>query len=142
VSAARLFGAGLAAGATNLVLGFTFAHFYGVEKLQAVLRDHGLRAIGEPKDAIPHTIVRLLFGIGATLLFWALIPRFGATPRAALVAGLFAWAFVYAYTAWGHHHIGLFTVSMAWAMAMWGIAEMVATAMVGGWIATGRGFWR
>lgn len=142
MSAARLFGAGLAAGAANLALGFAFAHFYGVEKLQRVLREHNLRAIGDPRDAIPHTLVRLLLGIGATLLFWALVPRFGASPRAALVAGLFAWGFVYAYTAWGHHHIGLFPTSMAWALGVWGLVEMIATAMVGGWIVAGKGFWK
>jgi hypothetical protein len=49
----RLLLAGLAAGIVNLVLGFGFAHLVGIEKLQAVLREHNLRVIGEPADASP-----------------------------------------------------------------------------------------
>jgi hypothetical protein len=142
LSAGRLIGAGLAAGAVNLVLGFTFAHLVGVEKIQSALRAHNLRVIGEPSDAIPHTLVRLLLGVGATLLFWAVSARFTSPPVAAVVAGVFAWAFVYAYTAWGHFHIGLFPKSLAWMLASWGLFEMIATALAGGWIATGRSFWR
>jgi hypothetical protein len=134
--------AGLAAGAANLVLGFAFAHIVGVEKIQSVLRAHDLRVIGQPSDALPHAIVRLLLGVGTTLLFWAVSPRFASPPVAAVTAGLFAWAFVYAYTAWGHHHIGLFPASLSWMLAGWGLVEMIATAFVGGWIATGSGFWR
>lgn len=142
MTAGRLAIAGLAAGVTNLVMGFGFAHFVGVERLQALLREHGLRAIGEPADAIPHTIVRLLLGIGATLLFAAVAGRFGEGLRAALVAAFFAWAFVYAYTAWGHAHIGLFPKPLAWALAGWGIVEMTLTTLVGAWIAVGRSFWK
>jgi hypothetical protein len=101
--------AGLAAGAVNLVAGFAFAHLVGVGRFQALLRQHGLRAIGEhPADAIAHTAVRLLLGLGVTTLYACLVARFGPGPRAALAAAGFAWAFVYAYTAWGHAHIGLF----------------------------------
>ena len=137
----RLLIAGLAAGAANLAVGFGFAHLIGIEKLQAALREHGLRPIGEPSDAIPHTLVRLLTGIVVTLLFASLTPRFGAGPKAALAAAAFGWVFLYAYTAWGRVHIGLFPVSWGFMLAGWGILEMLATAVVGGWIATGRGFW-
>jgi len=137
----RILSAGFAAGVVNVVLGVTFAHFYGIEKLQRVLIDHNLRAIGEPRDAIPHTIVRLLFGVGVVLLFWAITPRFGATPRAAFVAGCFAWASVYVYTAWSNHHIGLFPMPMARALILWGLVEMNLTALAGGWIAAGKAFW-
>jgi hypothetical protein len=134
--------AGLVAGAVNLVAGFAFAHLVGVERLQALLRDHGLRPIGEhPADAIPHTAVRLLLGLGVTTLYACLVARFGAGPRAALAAAGFAWAFVYAYTAWGHAHIGLFPRSMAFGLAAWGAVEMTLTALAGAWVATGRTFW-
>jgi len=94
MTAFRLAGAGLAAGAANMILGVTFASVLGVEKFQALLRAHDLRAIGEPGDAIPHTIVRLLLGLGVTLLYWAVLPRVGSTVGAALVAAVFGWAFV------------------------------------------------
>ena len=141
MTASRFLAAILAAGATNLVLGFSFAHLVGIEQIQGVLRQHGLRVIGEPSDAVPHLIVRLLFGVGVTALYTFLVPRFGAGPRAALVAGLFAWVFVYCYTAWGHAHIGLFPPRLSWALAGWGLVEMTLTALAGGWVAAGRRFW-
>jgi hypothetical protein len=87
-------------------------------------------------------VVRALLGIGVTALFVCLAPRFGERPAAALAAGGFAWAFVYAYTAWGHAHIGLFPASLAWALAGGGLIEMVATALVGAWVGTGPRFWK
>lgn len=141
VSAGRLMAAGLAAGAVNLVAGFGFAHMVGVEKLQALLREHGLRPIGEPSDVVPHTLVRLLTGVAVTLLFACLTARFGTGVKAALVAAAFGWVFLYAYTAWGRVHIGLFPLRWGFLLAGWGVVEMLATAIVGGWIATGRGFW-
>jgi hypothetical protein len=141
LSAGRVVAAGLAAGAANLVVGFGFAHLVGVEKFQALLRSHNLRAIGEPSDAIPHVLVRLLIGVVVTTLFVCLAPRFGGGPRAAIAAAAFGWTFLYAYTAWGHVHIGLFPLSWGYLLAGWGVLEMIVTALVGGWIATGRGFW-
>ncbi len=139
---ARVLGAGLAAGVTNVVVGASLAHVVGVERLQAALRDHSLRVIGEPSDIVPHVVVRLLIGLTVTLLFVGLVPRFGARVRTALVAAAFAWAFMAAYTAWGHEHIGLFTRSLALTFAGCGAVELTVTALVGGWIASGRGFWR
>jgi hypothetical protein len=82
-----------------------------------------------------------LLGLAVTVLFAALVPRFGAGPRSALVAAGFAWAFVYAHSAWAHHHIALFTAGMAWRLAALGLVEMVGTALAGGWAWVGRGFW-
>lgn len=138
---ARFLAAGFAAGAANLLLGFSFAHLVGVERFQELLRSHNLRAIGEPSDALPHLVVRLLLGFGVTALFCCVAARFGAGPRGALVAAAFGWAFVYVYTAWGHVHIGLFPPSWGWGLALWGLVEMTATAFVGAWVTTGRGFW-
>jgi hypothetical protein len=134
--------AALTAGIVNLVVGIGFAHTLGVERLQAQLVSHGLRAIGQPSDVLPHVLVRLLTGAAVTLLFVCVTPRFPAGPKAALVAGLFAWAFVPLFTAWGHAHIGLFPASWSWALAGFGIIEMMATALAGGWVVTGRRFWR
>jgi hypothetical protein len=141
MSPGRLILAGIGAGVTNLLLGFGYAHLGAVEKIQAVLREHGLRVIGEPRDAIPHVVVRLLMGLGVTALYAALLPRFGSGPRAALSAAAFAWAFLYAYTAWGHAHIALFTRPMALQLAAWGALELTLTALAGGWLATGNTFW-
>jgi hypothetical protein len=142
VSPGRLLAAGAAAGLTNLVLGFALAHFMGVARMQAALRAHGLREIGQPSDMLPHIVVRLLTGLGVTLLFAALTPRFGEGPRAALVALVFGWTFLYAYRAWGHAHIGLFTPGMAWSFAAVGAVELALTILVGAWIAVGSNFWR
>lgn len=141
MSAARVAGAGLGAGITNLVLGIGFAHTVGIEEFQAILREHGLRVIGEPADAIPHTIVRVLLGVITTLLFVCVAPRFGAGIKAALVAGGFAWAMVYAYSAWQHTHLGLYSTAWGLRIGGWGLFEMLATAVVGGWLVTGRRFW-
>lgn len=127
-----MLGAGLGAGLVNLVLGFAFAHLMGIEKFQAILTQHGLRAIGQPSDAIPRTIVRVMLGLLVTTLFACLAPRFGGGPRTAIAAGLFAWAFVYAYTAWQHAHLGLYGPSWAWRLAAWRLFEMIATAFAGG----------
>lgn len=59
-------------------------------------------------------------GAVVTALYAVVTARFGATPKAALVAAAFAWALLYAYTAWGHAHIGLFTRAMSWQLAGWG----------------------
>ena len=142
MTAGRIVLAGLAAGAVNLVLGFAFAHLSGmVETFQSILRSHGLRVIGQPSDALPHVLVRLLVGVAVTALFAAVAPRFGAGPKGALVAAGFAWAFLYAYHAWGHAHIELFPVPMAVLFATWGAVEITVTTLAGAWIAAGRGFW-
>lgn len=137
----RLLFAGFAAGVTNLILGFVLAHLVGVEKVQAALREHGLRVIGEPKDAVPHLVVRILMGFAVTALFLAVAPRFGYGPGAALVAAAFAWAFTPVFSAWGHSHTGLFPPNLAWSWVAVGAVEMLGTAFVGGWIATGKKFW-
>lgn len=141
MSFGRVLSAGLVAGLVNLAVGFGFAHLVGVERFHAILREHNLRAIGQPSDAIPHVLVRLLIGIVVTALFVCLVPRFGAGPRGALAAAAFGWTFLYAYTAWGHVHIGLFPRFWGWLLAGWGIVEMIATAIVGGWVIAGRAFW-
>ncbi|MGH7726959.1 MAG: hypothetical protein ACREOU_16165 [Candidatus Eiseniibacteriota bacterium] len=142
MTAARVLGAGLVAAVTNVVVGASLAHAVGVERLQAALRDHGLRVIGQPSDLVPHIVVRMLIGISVTLLFVCLVPRFGARVRTALVTAGFAWAFMAAYTAWGHEHIGLFTRDLALTFAGCGAVELTLTALVGGWVASGRGFWK
>jgi hypothetical protein len=137
----RFMGAGLGAGAVNLVLGFALAHLVGVETIQTLLRQHGLRVIGEPSDVVPHVVVRLLMGFAVTALFLCVAPRFDSAPLAALVAGAFAWAFVDVFTAWGHAHIGLFPRAVAWSWAGMGLVVTMATAFAGGWLATGSRFW-
>ena len=62
---------------TNLVVGIGFAHTLGVERLQSRLVSHGLRAIGQPSDALPHVMVRLLIGAAVTLLFVCVTPLGG-----------------------------------------------------------------
>jgi hypothetical protein len=141
VSPKRVAIAAIVAGAANVVIGASIAQLVGVERLQEALRSHGLRVIGEPSDVLPHVVVRILTGVAVTLLFWALSARFGARVKGALVTALFAWALLYAHTAWGHEHIGLFDASLAWTFAVAGLAELVLTAFVAGWTAAGRAFW-
>ena len=128
-------------GIANVVLGASIAHLVGVERLIAALQSHGLRVIGQPSDLVPHVVVRILAGAVVALLFIALVPRYGVRVKGALVTALFAWALLYAHTAWGHHHIELFDASLAWTFAIAGLVEIVLTALVAGWIAAGRGFW-
>jgi hypothetical protein len=142
VTRARVAIAAAVAGVANVVLGAGIAHGIGVEKLEEALRSHGLRVIGEPSDIVPHVVVRILTGALVALLFAGLAPRFGAGPRGAVVTALFAWALLYAHTAWGYAHIGLFDASLAWTFAIAGLVEIVATAFLAGWVARGNGFWR
>ena len=142
MSVGRFVAAGLAAGIANLIAGFTLAHVVGIERLQELLRAHGLRAIGEPQDALVHVLVRVGMGVLVTTLFVCLTPRFGVGPRAALVAAAFGWLFVPVFTAWGHLHIGLFPSAMAWTWVGCGAIEMLVTAFVGGWVASGGRFGR
>jgi hypothetical protein len=142
VSAGRFLAAGLVAGIANLVVGFSLAHVVGIQRLQELLLTHGLRAIGQPSDALAHVLVRIGVGVLVTGLFVCLTPRFGIGPRAAFAAAAFAWLSIPVFTAWGHAHIGLFPGSMAWAWAGCGALEMLVTAFVGGWVASGRRFGR
>ncbi|HEV2386078.1 MAG TPA: hypothetical protein VGS20_02375 [Candidatus Acidoferrales bacterium] len=88
--------------AGGIVAGIVIDIWEGVMR-GMVLRQQGMEvmaALGKPSNFTPKQLVAfnllgLAVGILTIWLYAAIRPRFGAGPKTALVAGLFAWALVY-----------------------------------------------
>lgn len=75
--------------------------------------------------------IDLAFGIIVVWLYAAIRPRFGAGPRTAVIAGLFAW--VYASVMWaGFAVLGFYSWRMFGVGAIAGLAMFIPGALAGG----------
>ena len=80
--------------------------------------------------------VAMTFVLGILLvwLYAAIRPRYGAGPKAAILAGLFGWILLYAF--WFAYNLAweIFPQDMVTISTIWGLFELPIAAMIGGWL--------
>ena len=79
-------------------------------------------------------VVGFLIGIATVWLYAAIRPRFGAGPRAAMIAGVVVWALAHL---WRMTDITLFlgfSMSFVMLVLVWTLVETLLAAYVGAWL--------
>jgi hypothetical protein len=79
-------------------------------------------------------VMVFILGIVMMLGYAAIRPRFGAGPKTAIIAGLFAWFGVYFYGNVLAAAFGIFPTSLLPLMLGWGLVEYLVGALVGAWL--------
>ena len=74
-----------------------------------------------------------LTGIATVWLYAGLRTRFGAGPKTAVLAGLMVWFLQYFLGFFGYGLSGMFPMNLVLVSLVWGLAEMILAALVGGW---------
>lgn len=91
-------------------------------------------AISEPGgNLIPLISATFLLGILAVWLYAAIRPRFGAGPRAALIAGGAVWLLSHVWSGvyLGVGYAGIITPKLAWIPIAWGLLEAPLATLAG-----------
>ena len=76
-------------------------------------------------------VMTFLLGIVIVLGYAAIRPRFGAGPKAAIIAALFAWFGVYFYTNILWAAFGVIPTNILPIALVWGLVEYVLAALIG-----------
>lgn len=79
-------------------------------------------------------VMVFVLGIVMILGYAAIRPRFGAGPKTAIIAGLFAWFGVYCYGNILGVAFGFFPMSLLPLVLGWGLVEYLVGALVGAWL--------
>ena len=79
-------------------------------------------------------VMTFLLGIVIVLGYAAIRPRFGAGPKAAIVAALFAWFGVYVYPNILGAAFGFVPSDILPIALVWGVVEYSVAAMIGAWL--------
>lgn len=75
-----------------------------------------------------------LLGIVIVLGYAAIRPRFGAGPKTAVIAALFAWFGIYLYNGVIQGMLFGSTAGLMVLMLAWGFVEYIVAAVVGAWL--------
>lgn len=89
----------------------------------------------QPANFVPIAVaLTVVLGIVIVLGYAAIRPRFGAGPKTAIIAALFAWFGVYLYS--GVINGLLFGIPMNTMLLVlaWGLVEYIIGALVGAWL--------
>ena len=89
----------------------------------------------QPANFVPIAVaLTVVLGIVIVLGYAAIRPRFGAGPKTAIIAALFAWFGVYLYS--GVINGLLFGIPMNTMLLVlaWGLVEYIVGALVGAWL--------
>ncbi len=102
-------------------------------QMKEYLAKHNFPTPGGNAIAIAVAMTFVL-GIVIVLGYAAIRPRFGAGPKTAIVAALFAWFGVYVYpnilgAAFGFVPINILPIAL-----VWGLVEYNLAAIIGGWL--------
>jgi hypothetical protein len=79
-------------------------------------------------------VMTFVLGIVIVLGYAAIRPRFGAGPKSAIVAALFAWFGVYVYPNVLGAAFGFVPTNILPIALVWGLVEYNVAALVGGWL--------
>ena len=79
-------------------------------------------------------VMTFVLGIVIVLGYAAIRPRFGAGPKTAMIAALFAWFGVYFYTNILFWAFGFVATNMLPIALVWGLVEFVVAALIGAWL--------
>ena len=77
-----------------------------------------------------------VIGIATVWLYAAIRPRFGPGPKTAVIAGLAVWFFAYFYPSTVDVLMGFFPIQVTALGLVWGLVEIVAASLAGGWAYT------
>ena len=79
-------------------------------------------------------VMVFVLGIVMILGYAAIRPRFGAGPKTAIIAGLFAWFGVYCYGNILGAAFGFVPTNILALVLVWGLVEFLVAALVGAWL--------
>src|SRR6266850_3139147 len=79
-------------------------------------------------------VMTFVLGIVIVLGYAAIRPRFGAGPKAAIIAALFAWFGVYVYPDVVGAAFGFVPTSILPIALVWGLVEYNVAALIGAWL--------
>lgn len=129
----RVIAGGLGAGVV-LNLGEWLLHdVILADRMEASAAEMGL---GPPTGSDIGIFVAMAFGLGILLvwLYAAIRPRYGPGPKAAILAGFFAWILLYLF--WYAYNIAweIFPQDIVGISTIWGLFELPIATLVGGWL--------
>jgi hypothetical protein len=79
-------------------------------------------------------VMTFVLGIVIALGYAAIRPRFGAGPKAAIIAALFAWFGVYVYPDVVGAAFGFVPTNILPIALVWGLVEYNVAALIGAWL--------
>jgi hypothetical protein len=79
-------------------------------------------------------VMTFVLGIVIVLGYVAIRPRFGAGPKTAIIAALFAWFGVYVYPDVVGAAFGFVPTSILPIALVWGLVEYSVAALIGAWL--------
>jgi hypothetical protein len=79
-------------------------------------------------------VMTFVLGIVIVLGYAAIRPRFGAGPKTAIIAALFAWFGVYVYPDVVGAAFGFVPTSILPIALVWGLVEYSVAALIGAWL--------
>ena len=110
------------------------------ELVQNPVLEEGTEIVEGPElgtePIIGFVVFAFLLGIGIVWLYAAIRPRFGAGVKTAIIAGVLAWLFAYAYPNFGMVFMGFFPIGLTTFTTVWGLAEVLIGAIAGAWVYT------
>ena len=129
----RVIVGGLAAGVV-LNLGEWLLHEVVLrERMEEAASSMGME-LPTGSDIAIFVAMTFVLGILLVWLYAAIRPRYGAGPKAAILAGLFGWILLYAF--WFGYNLAweIFPQDMVTISTIWGLFELPIAAMIGGWL--------
>ncbi len=102
-------------------------------QMKAFFTGHSFK---EPAGSFMPIAVGLTFVLGIVMVlgYAAIRPRFGAGPKTAIIAALFAWFGIYLYTGLINSMLFAIPTDMMLIGLVWGLVEYVISALVGAWL--------
>lgn len=129
----RVVGGGLLAGLVVTVGEYLLNEIVIAERWLAVLSELGIEPPGAWAMAM-YVILTFILGIAIVWLYAAMRPRFGPGPRTAACTGFFVWFLIWLWSFGGSIIWGFFPGDLVLIIVAWGLVEVVAAALAGGWL--------
>lgn len=104
----------------------------GAEVAQ-IMAAHNLPQMGGAAIAL-FLIFGFALGLVLVWLYAAIRPRFGPGPKTAAIAGVAVWFLAYVTSTLNLGAIGLLPLRLLFIGLVWGLIELLAAALVGGWL--------
>lgn len=124
---------GVAAGVVMFLFEGVGGRLYGDEMTNAVV-GHSLTMISESSAIALSTLMSLIAGLVLVFFYAACRPRFGPGLNTAVIVGVASWLGGYFLSMLGYYMLGLFPLAMLLEWGALSLVEMIAAALVGGWL--------
>lgn len=133
INMGRVIVGGLLAGLVFNLGETVFNLFLFGEQMEAAYQKLGLQMPGGSAIAV-FVVMGFVAGIALVWIYAGIRPRFGPGPKTATFAGLVVWVLGYLLPTVGYAVQGMIPNSLAVKGVVWGLAELVIAAQVGGWL--------